>query len=89
MSNETENENRRRIDKLESRQETNEKVQEANMEVLRADHRTSQEEVLKQIAEQGKDMSRTIMIAAFGAGGMVSVVVAIVGLLLGTLGGNG
>ena len=76
MSSEREDENRRRIDRLESRQEANEKIQEANMKVLRAEHGTSQAEVLKVIAEQGKEIIRTVMIAAFGIIGVIGVAVA-------------
>ena len=87
MSNETENENHRRIERrvnqLENRQETSEKIQEANMEILRAEHRTSHEELLRRIAEYGKDTSRTIMFAAFSVIGVTITTIGVATVILG------
>ena len=84
MSSEAENENRRRLDQLrhdfeksEIERNADKKIQEANMKALKAEHRTSQAEVLKVIAEQGKEIIRTVMIAAFGIIAVITLAVAV------------
>ena len=89
MSNETENENRRRIDKLENRQETNEKVQEANMQVLEsnikeilAENRVAFEKSLSETKIAFEQLRTGMYRVGFAVISAMGVAVAVLGLFL-------